>query len=234
MPDDSFSYTGRDNLEVMADAKNYNGFLIAEVRAAVPDRPEPRILDFGAGAGTYASLLRDAGTTAECLEPDETLQGVIRDAGFTVVPDAETVPDKTYDLVYSLNVFEHIEDDQAAAYTVYAKLKPGGTLLVYVPAFMSLFSSMDRKVGHFRRYRKAPLVELLRRAGFDVRTARYCDPLGFFAALVFRFVGNDDGDLNPHMIRLFDRVVFPISRLLERITGPFFGKNVLVVARRPD
>lgn len=233
MPDESFAYTGRDNLEVMADAKNYNAFLINEVRRALPDVAGPRVLDFGAGAGTYAALLRDAGTTAECLEPDPTLQGAIRTAGFTVVPEADAVADESYDLIYSLNVFEHIEDDADAARTVFAKLKPGGTLLVYVPAFMLLFSSMDEKVEHFRRYRKASLVHLLKNAGFEVKKARYCDPLGFFAALLFRFVGNADGDLDPRMIKLFDRVVFPISRLLERATGWLFGKNVLVVARRP-
>ena len=234
MADEEFDYTGRDNLEVMADAKNYNAFLIDEVRRSIGGVAEPRVLDFGAGAGTYARMLRDTGITAECLEPDATLQVAIRSSGLTAVPNDDDVPDESYDLVYSLNVFEHIEDDASAARTVFAKLRPGGILLLYVPAFMLLFSSMDTKVGHFRRYRKKPLVDMLQRAGFDVCSARYCDPLGFFAALLFRFVGNQSGDLNPLMIKIFDRVVFPISRILERVTGPFFGKNVLVVARKPN
>jgi SAM-dependent methyltransferase len=234
MPEESFEYTGRDNLEVMAEARNYNEFLVQEVLGSAGSVGGVKFLDFGAGAGVYAGMLQEAGADVECLEPDRTLQSAIRSRDLLVVEDAAALVDESYDVVYSLNVFEHIEDDAEAARTVFAKLKPGGTFLLYVPAFMLLFSSMDRKVEHLRRYRQGPLLDLVRAAGFDVVASRYCDPLGFFAALVFRFVGNDGGDLNPRMIKIFDRLVFPLSRVLERLTGPFFGKNVLVVARKPS
>ena len=116
---------------------------------------------------------------------------------------------------------------------VYSRLKPGGVFYVYVPAFQVLFSSMDRKVGHFRRYTKGSLLPRLRSAGFEVRRARYADSLGFAASLAFKWFGNDRGDLSPGGLTLYDRAVFPVSRALDLVCGPFFGKNLAVTAVRP-
>jgi hypothetical protein len=101
-----------------------------------------------------------------------------------------------------------------------------------VPAFNLLFSSMDRKVGHFRRYRRGPLVALARQAGFSVEQARYVDSLGFLAALVYRLVANDSGDIDRGSLAFYDRFVFPISRFLDKLAWPFAGKNLLVTAKK--
>jgi predicted SAM-dependent methyltransferase len=134
---------------------------------------------------------------------------------------------------YTLNVLEHIVADDAAARALYEVLRPGGRLLVYVPAFNLLYSSMDRRVGHHRRYRRRTLVPLLEAAGFAIESARYCDSLGFLAALAFKAIGNREGTIAPASVSLYDRVAFPLSRVLDRVTQRFFGKNILVVARRP-
>ena len=96
-----------------------------------------------------------------------------------------------------------------------------------------LFSANDERVGHVRRYTRSTLVNRIRDAGFVVERARYVDSLGFFAALGYRFFGNDDGGLDLRAVRLYDRVVFPMSRVLDRITWLLFGKNLLVHAVRP-
>ncbi|MGI9264633.1 MAG: class I SAM-dependent methyltransferase, partial [Gammaproteobacteria bacterium] len=116
---------------------------------------------------------------------------------------------------------------------IYRILRPGGRLLLYVPAFNVLFSSMDRKVGHFRRYRRRQLVALAGAAGFTVEQGRYVDSLGFLAALLYRFVGGDSGDINRRSLAVYDRFVFPLSRLLDTILWPFAGKNLLVTAAKP-
>ncbi len=136
------------------------------------------------------------------------------------------------DYIYALNVLEHIEDDEATLMKIWSKLKPDGVLLVYVPAFQILYSSMDRKVGHFRRYTKRALLEKLRKVGFHVMNARYADSLGFFVSLLFRFLGNNTGSLNCLGLILYDRIIFPISKICDVLFSSFLGKNIIVVARR--
>lgn len=102
-------YTGKDNLEVMREARNYNAFLVNLVvewsgsqRAAV---------DFGAGSGTFAQALREAGMDVRCIEPDPTLATSLASLDFDVHADLTDIPDGSVGYVYSLNVLEHIPDD---------------------------------------------------------------------------------------------------------------------------
>ena len=225
-----FTYTGCDNLEVMAEAVNYNAFLVDTVGKHI-DSPDMRVLDFGAGSGTYADMFSARQITPDCLEPDERLQNILRSKGYRVIAHDAPIPeDERYDLVYTFNVLEHIKDDQAASERLASLLRPGGTLVVYVPAFEVLFTSMDIKVGHYRRYRRTQLDRLLRNAGLEIMESRYCDPIGFFATLAYRAIGSGDGTINPRSLGLYDRAVFPVSRAMHVLTSKLFGKNVLVVA----
>ena len=223
-------YSGIENLEAMKHAQHYNRFLIDLVRRHVDGR---RILDFGAGAGTFAQPMRDAGHEVVCIEPDRALHRQLADDGFESLVDIDAVPAGSVDSIYSLNVLEHIADDRDAIARLAACLRRPGRLVLYVPAFQLLYSTMDRRVGHHRRYRRPQLVELLENAGLQIEKARYVDSLGFFAALAYRFAGNDSGIISPGPVRLYDRWVFPLSRALDRVTLGSFGKNLFVVAVRP-
>ena len=65
---------------------------------------------------------------------------------------------------------------------------------------------------------------------FEVKIIRYADSLGFLAALLYRFIDNGRGDINPRMLRLYDRWVFPISKALDSVFGDWIGKNVYACA----
>jgi len=132
-----------------------------------------------------------------------------------------------------LNVLEHIENDEAVLQKLYEALAPAGVLVIYVPAFPILYSSMDRKVGHFRRYKARALKRKIQAQGFHILHWAYADILGFLASLVFRVAGNRRGDLNPHGLKAFDRFAFPVSLILDRLTWPLAGKNLVVVAQKP-
>jgi SAM-dependent methyltransferase len=221
-------YQGGETLEIMEEAVNYNRFLLSMVRSIA--KPGDRIVDIGAGIGTFAIALAREGYRVHCVEPDARQAAVVANAGVPVVATLGEIEDHSLDFVYALNVLEHIDDDRGAIRQWREKLKPLGRMLVYVPAYQVLYSSFDRKVGHFRRYRKRELIAKVAQAGFLVMDARYVDSLGFFAALWFRFFGDDAGRINRQALVLYDRLVFPLSRLCDVLVGPLFGKNVVVVA----
>ena len=225
-------YVGRENLDVMVVAGNYNRWLI-DLAAANFDHGA-KLLDFGAGTGTLTRLFRARGFDVRACEPDAAMARELVRAGVPTEQSLDAVADGAFAGVVSFNVLEHIEDDAAALRALRAKLQPGGRLFLYVPAFPILYSSMDRQVGHFRRYRRGPLTKLLERCGFRVTRSRYADSLGFPAALAYRLIGPKDGMLTPASVARYDRLAFPLSRALDTLIGGSIGKNVLAVATRID
>ncbi len=224
------AYSGVDNLDAMEQAVNYRRFLVGLIESAGTAAVGRRVLDFGSGTGTYASDARGRGFDVTCVELDPGLQARLRAQGFSTLSSPGDV-EGSFGLVYSFNVLEHIDDDVGALASLLEATAVGGTLLLYVPAFPVLYSSMDRKVGHLRRYRRRDLVDKTTRAGFVVDSCRYADSLGFPASLAYRFLGDRSGGIGG--ITLYDRYLFPVSRLLDRLVGRFFGKNLVLRAHRP-
>jgi SAM-dependent methyltransferase len=221
--------TGTENLEAMETAHNYQRFLVDSVRReADPGQP---VLDFGAGTGFHARALRAHGFDVTCVEPHPTLRAQMNRDGITAVASLEDCERQTFGTVYSLNVLEHIEDDAAVLREIRETLRPHGRLVLYVPAFNLLFSEMDRRVGHFRRYRRRPVEQLARSAGFRVLRSEYVDSAGFAASVVYR-LARRDGAISRRSVAIYDRLVFPVSRAVDRVTHWFFGKNVLLVTCR--
>ena len=225
------SYSGRENLEAMKHAGNYNKYLVDLVKRHAR---RGTVLDFGAGAGTFAAPMTEAGYDIACIEPDVDLQAILREQGLGAHADLQQIGAESIDYIYTLNVLEHIEDDAATLNSLAARLRPAGRIMIYVPAFQCLFSSMDRKVGHFRRYRLGSLKTLVENSGLQVEEARYVDSAGFFASLLFKWIGSDSGEISPRSVALYDRLAFPLSRLADRMFCRLFGKNLLVVASKPQ
>jgi SAM-dependent methyltransferase len=229
--DASKPYTGVDNLEVMKEAVRYNRYLLALIFEQAGNAK--RVLDVGAGAGTFAQPVSQAGFDLTALEPDDGLRAHLTRLGLRAVSTATELAAASFDYAYTLNVLEHITEDVAALRDVRRVLKPGARLLIYVPAFPLLYTSMDAKVGHVRRYRRKTLAGSVTAAGFEVERVEYADSIGFFATLLFRLTDNGRGGINPRMLRIYDRAIFPLSRSLDRLTHRWFGKNLVLVARNP-
>lgn len=223
-------YSGADNLEVMDCAINYNRYLSSLVR--VHSFPNSRILDFGAGIGTFSFPLKNDGFDIDCVEADPSQLKRIMGEGIMGFSDLLEVEDGAYDYIFTLNVLEHIEDDVSILQGLFNKLKPNGVLLIYVPAFQIIFSSMDKAVGHYRRYRLEDLCQLVTQSGFKVQESRYVDSLGFVASLIFKYLGSSDGKLNKRVVSIYDRFIFPLSLIVDYVTKKLFGKNLLIVAIR--
>ena len=231
-----FKYSGKENLEAMQVAENYNKYLISLLveaiqRTGVSDLSKLRILDFGAGIGTYADMLRDEGFTVDCFELDEGEIKTLQDKGYTVYNDLKKV-DKKYDMAYALNVFEHIEDDIGVFVELSKHLKKNGVAVVYVPAMQSAFSSMDRLVGHYRRYNLQRLNKMANEADMSIESLSYGDPLGLLAAFAYKFVGNDEGTITKKSVKVYDRFGFPASRKAATIFKKIAGKNAILIAKK--
>jgi len=154
--------------------------------------------------------------------------------GFDTLKDITGVADNSASFIFSLNVFEHIQDDSLALREIRQKLKPGGAVLIYVPAFACLWTSLDDKVCHHRRYTKKTLRRLVEREGFAIEKIRYVDWLGFIATLVFRLANGSASAVTATTIRFYDHWLFAPSRALDRIFDRWFGKNVYVLCRKTD
>ena len=228
----TFTYSGRDNLVAMEEAHRYNDFLQQLITQHAPR--SGRWLDFGAGAGQFAIPLKQAGHDVVAVEVDAALSQGIARQGVPTFDSLDKVPDESVDYVYALNVLEHISDDGNALRLLRRKLRPGGKLLVYVPAFQGLYSSMDALVGHYRRYRGGGLRATVEQAGFQVDTVAYADVVGYFASLVYKCLPGRDGTITPGSVALYDRWIFPLSRGLDRVASPWLGKNVYTVAHKPQ
>ena len=232
-PGTSEEYTGVSTLEVLTSAVKYQRFLTGLLtRAAGVPAAGGKVADFGAGLGALSRDARSLGWQVTCIELDPGLRARLHADGFDAAESLDDISPRSLDFLYSYNVLEHIEDDTGVVSAFHRVLKPGAPLLLYVPAFALLYGPLDRAVGHVRRYRRKGLTDLVESAGFTVEVCHYCDSLGFAAALAYRGVGDRSGQLDERAVKLYDRILFPSSRRLDYFAQRFFGKNLVLIARR--
>ena len=134
-----------------------------------------RILDVGAGTGATSLALRKHGNVLGIDLSPEAMQ-IARDRGLAVArmdATALALPDASFDVVVALDVLEHLEDDAACLRELVRVLRPGGVLLVTVPAYKWLWSSHDVANHHFRRYRRRSLRRLLEGGGLHIEVCSY-------------------------------------------------------------
>lgn len=135
------------------------------------------------------------------------------------------------DTLVAINVLEHIAQDATALRGLAQLVQPGGRLVIWVPGYQQLYGEFDRLVGHVRRYTPTTLTGAMQQAGLVVELAQPVNLLGGLAwwAAVRR---GGAGSPNPRLVAIYDRVVVPLTRLLERFLPVPFGQSVLGVARR--
>jgi SAM-dependent methyltransferase len=222
------NYAGKPELQQAQALRNYHRFICRLFRS---EYRGGAIVDFGAGIGTLADQLSDLGSIV-CIEVDPEQSEALRVKGYEVLGSVDSLKDGTVSFVYSSNVLEHLDDDLGALRAIRQKMRPGGRLALFVPAFESIWTALDDRIGHRRRYTKESLADVVARSGFRVEHACYVDSIGFLLAFLFRFIGSTDGSLNTMHLAIFDRFIFPVSRAADVICRRFFGKNVYLVARK--
>lgn len=220
-------YTGENNLKTMKLACNYNNWLIRMIAKEIRQK-DNKVLDFGSGDGFFAENIgKKTFKDILCLEPSSNMQKYYGQK--KIYGDLTEIENNSLDFIYSMNVLEHIENDKAIIDEFYRVLQKEGIVYLYLPACMYLWSSLDDLVGHYRRYNISMLRKLFNSKQWNIENLRYADFLGFFVTILFKIVGNKKGNISPRALFIFDRFVFPMSLLMDKLTfGKLLGKNILI------
>lgn len=194
------------------------------------------VLDFGAGFGGMYESLRQSGERIYAFEPDKEADAAARKRGYAdVFPTEEAaLTANTYDLIGAFDVVEHIENDHAFLRHAFASLKPGGHIVITVPAFPFLWSIHDVNHHHYRRYTKASMTAALETSGFEVVYKSYWNMCLSIPAGLMRLLGRSgEGALAlPYWLDTIFYTVLSIENVLMKFTSLPFGTSLVVVARK--
>ncbi len=235
----NIDYIG-DELEFFAEATNWKNYL----RQALSPYLSGEVAEVGAGRGATTRVLAGVksvtGWTA--IEPDPDMADLLRQEqaagdllgvhevhGGTL---ADLPAEPRFDTVIYIDVLEHIEDDRGETALAAARLRPGGRLVVLAPAWQTLFSPFDMAVGHFRRYTRETL-RAVAPAGFYEEAAFYLDSVGLIASLANKLLLKQSMP-RKRQIKTWDRLMVPVSKVLDRMILRSVGRSVVLVWRKSE
>jgi SAM-dependent methyltransferase len=213
------------------------------IKRVVRPREKARILEVGCGTGHNLAMLKKFGRV-EASELDRSaravankrLSGKVKEAK---LPDLSMFERNSYDLIALLDVLEHVPDDLASLRAIHRRLKPGGALLLTVPANPWMWSAHDAAHHHFRRYTRKQLEELFLRSGLEVQLLSYFNTLLYPLVAAARIAGKiahkdsaDDKLPGDFLNGVLERIFRSEAGLLGRIPMPF-GVSLIAVVRRP-
>jgi SAM-dependent methyltransferase len=217
----------------------------SEIRS-LPLLPASAILDVGTGTGANLRMLRDNGySNIRGLDASPVAVKFCAEKGLgtTSLGDMLAMPFEanSFDLTLATDVIEHVDDDLAALREIGRVTKPGGFVLITVPAFPSLWGLQDKVAHHKRRYRMRPLLDRVREAGLDPRRHFHFNYFLFFPIWVARQILRltrpqlrSENEVNSPML---NRILFAIFSLDVRsapvIRSPL-GVSIFVLARKPQ
>jgi SAM-dependent methyltransferase len=194
------------------------------------------VLEVGAGiGGTTPYLINDTLDSWLCLEPDEQLAAQIQfKIDNNLLPkfctvksiySSDLIPSTKFDTILYMDVIEHIEADAKELMVAYNHLKSGGSLIILVPAHQFLYTPFDKKIGHFRRYSKKSLLQVIPDPLIKKKLL-YLDSIGLVASLMNKVFLKTEMP-NKNQIQFWNNYMVPLSRVIDRLHGYSIGKSVL-------
>jgi len=229
---------GLHTLEAISSADRFNRWMYDQVRPHL----KGKILEVGSGIGnissfflqesaditlsdvrsTYCEALRNRFSGTDVLHMD------LVDPAFREIFAAR---EASFDTAFALNVIEHIEDDVTALANMRFLLRPGGQVLILVPAGMLLYNQLDRGLGHYRRYSSKLLTQRLQQAGFTVNRVWNFNALGIPAWMAGGLF-NRQQEIGRGQMNVYDHLV-PIARYLDVLTLRRLGLSLIACGINP-
>ena len=229
-----YRYVGTE-LSLFETARNWKGYF----RGFIEKYLRGHVLEVGAGIGATTRLFADVPCTCWlCVEPDPILADRLRANVGTlhhrtvVLGTLSTLnADQLFDAVLYIDVLEHIADDRKELAIAARHLNRRGTLVLLAPAQPWLYTPFDSAIGHYRRYTMATLAQVV---PTHLRRERLCylDSIGLLASLGNRLMLHSSRP-TAAQIKIWDRMLVPLSRWADRALGYRIGKSVLGIWRAP-
>lgn len=230
----SINYPGNE-LELFEKAENWKTYFTKVLKPFV----SKNVVEVGAGiGGTTPFLVNENVTSWTCIEPDSNLYQTLKNQSehwnytfpFFFQNDVLSGKSGKKDSIIYIDVLEHIEDDQAEIEKAFSLLNPGGHLIILVPAFNWLFNEFDKSVGHFRRYDKNMMRQIIPKTSSIVKM-EYLDSLGFFSSMVNKIFLKQPYPKKSQIL-FWDRILIPLSKIADFFTLNSFGKSLIVVLKK--
>jgi SAM-dependent methyltransferase len=229
---------GGRTLEVFAETPRLNRWLYSKL---APDI-HGDVLEIGSGIGNLSGLIAGSATRMVFtdMEP-HYLEALTKrfsgDSRATIVHfDLDAAPpteiaSRRFDAIVAVNVIEHIKDDERLVTSLANLLKPGGKLVVYVPACPFAYGSLDRALGHYRRYTPETLAALLSTAGLEPRRPTFVNLVGLLGWIANGRLFHRER-LSPVQLAVFERLL-PLFKLEDRFRLPI-GLGLHTTAIKPS
>ena len=224
-------------LEELEDLPNYNDWIVSQFAPFL----KGRTAEIGAGLGTISGRLLSRVQSLDLIEPAPVMASQLQEKFIgedhvrvfdrTLEDWQQAVGQDEYDGIVLVNVLEHIKDDRAAARGFFRSLKPGGHLMIFVPAMPFLYSKLDYAYGHYRRYTRNSLKDCVANAGFEIEKLHFVDLAGVFPWWLLNTVLGKTSFHAPSL-RFYDKYVVPVTRSCESLLRPPLGKNLILIARK--
>ena len=210
---------------------NYNFIIPMCLRKYYFEKTLNNVLDFGCGYGTLISYVKKK-YNKEILGYDinENARAVLKEKNIKYINSLNEI-NEGFDTIISSNVLEHLENDQKTLDQLNSLLKNEGLLVLYLPCSMKIWSNLDSLVGHHRRYTKKELNKKLVNSNFQILSTEYVDSIGWVILFLSKIFGISLKYDTKKLI-FYDRYVFRYFKLLDIFFKNFFGKNILVLAKR--
>ncbi len=228
-------YIGLSTLEVLKNAKNYNKWIADKILAHI----ETPAIEIGAGIGNLTSYFLDKKplyATDVDIELVSRLKKRFKHKNILIdcLDITKKIPVKYrsfFATVFSINVLEHIEDDNKALENMNLLLKKGGRIVLLVPAKKYAFTKLDKELGHYRRYEKSEIINKLNKAGFVVENATFLNIVGLLSWFMRSKLEGGNVKLKSYQVRIFDFAV-PFLRVAESFIKIPVGISLVVVATK--